>query len=131
MTLPAYIIKIRNIPKFSTGKNWPAHRIQHISISRIHCSDVGFGLFKGGFWPVENPKVGLQREILEQIWADQNEKFFLHMKVQPRFLGSPQDFGPMTSSWWVMTSSKILWFPINFRNSENLNPYANNEYDKI
>ena len=30
-----------------------------------------------------------------------------------------------------MTSSKILRFSINFRNSEDFDPYANNENDRI
>ena len=39
------INKLGNILKYSTGKTH---------------------LFKGGFYPVENPKVGLQAEILER-----------------------------------------------------------------
>ena len=102
--MPAYIIKIGNILKFSTGQNWLAHRIQHIRISRKLCLDVGFELFKGVFYPFENSKVGLKGEILEQIWIDQNEKFYMHMEVQLKIFSSPQVFGPMTSSWRVMTS---------------------------
>ena len=94
----ADINKIGNITKYSTGKNWPAHQIQHIIISRIHCSDVRFWLFKGGFSLFENWKVGLKGEILEQNWVVKTKKFLLHVKVQPRILIHTQNFCPMTSS---------------------------------
>ena len=45
--------------------------------------------------------------------------------------GEPEGFFDPTSSRPEMTSSKIFRFSINFRNSEDYNPYAIDENDRI
>ena len=83
------------------------------------------------FFDFENLKVGLKGEILEPPQMNEIQKFFLHNKIWPHIWHprevqiEPWSFRP------VMTSSKILRFSINFRNSENYNPYTNNENDPI
>ena len=88
-------------------------------------SDGEFELFLIDFFNIENPKVDLLAEILEQIWMVQIKQLLLHSKVQPKTLNHRKIQGPVTSSSTGNDVIKILRFLVNFRNSENYNPYEN------
>ena len=120
-----------DLPKFSIGKNWLFYRIQHVHISKKRPFDVGFWLFFVDFFEFENCRVGLNGEILELRLMVKMQKFLLHNKIllkisrHNKIQIEPKSFRP------VMTSLKILIFSNSFCNSEDFNPYANDENDQF
>ena len=115
--MSAYIIKIWNIWKFWTRNYWPAHRIQHTRVRRIvhwmfRCRILTFSRvdFTQGKSPIWKFKVSLKEVILERTWMVKTKKLLLHITVEPEILNFTQTLHTMTSSWCVMTSSKILRF---------------------
>ena len=125
------IIVLRNLMKFFGGKNWYNHRIQHTRFANKLVSDGEFALFLIDFFNIENRKVGLLAEILEQIWVVKIKQFFLHSKVQPKISIHRKIQGSLTSSLTGNDVIKILKFLVNFRNFENYNPCENHWNDQI
>ena len=124
-------ISFKDFRKYTTAKNWWFHRIQNVRFDKKWPFDLWFSMFLIVFFDFENSKVGLNHEIPEPLQMNETQKFFLHNKIwlhmyQPKKIQiEPRSF------WPVMTSSKILRFSINLLNSEDFNPYANNENDRI
>ena len=75
-------ISFRDLPKFSTAKNWLFHRILHVDISQKWPSDYRFELFLVDFLLFENKKVALNGEILEPTQMVQMPKFCHNDKIQ-------------------------------------------------
>ena len=77
-------IILRNLPKFSTAKNWLFHRILHVDISKKWPSDSKFGQFLVDFLLFENKKVALNGEIPGPTQMFQMPKFSRNDQIQPK-----------------------------------------------
>ena len=124
-------ISFMDLLKFLIGQNWLFYRIRHIHISKKRPFDVGFLLILVDFFDFENWKVGVKGETLElhqmvEIW-----KNFLHHKIWLNIWRHNKIQIESESFWPVMTSLKSLIFSSNFCNSEDFNPYANDENDQL
>ena len=124
-------ISFKDFRELVIAKNRSFHRIQNDRFDKKRPLDVWFSRFLTVFFDFENWKVGLNREIPEPLQMNKIQKFFLHNTIW-LYMYQPKKFQIEPRSFWpVMTSSKILRFSINLRNSEDYNPCANNENDRI